>query len=50
MSAAGNVSATVAPVASLGPALLAVIVYVTEPPAVTVVTPSVLVMPGRLLD
>ena len=37
---AGKVSATVAPVALLGPALLAVIVYVTEPPDVAVVTPS----------
>ncbi len=37
-------SATVAPVALLCPALLAVIVYVTEPPGVAVVTPSVLVI------
>src|SRR5580765_8766562 len=44
VSEAGNVSATVAPVAALGPALLAVMVYVTEPPGVAVVTPSVLVM------
>src|SRR5262245_37603682 len=44
VSEAGNVSATVAPVALLGPALLAVIVYVVLPPAVTVVTPSTLVM------
>ena len=44
VSDAGNVSATVAPGALLGPALLAVIVYVTDPPAVTVVTPSVLVI------
>ena len=36
---------TVAPIASLGPALLAMIVYVVLPPAVTAVTPSVLVMP-----
>src|SRR3954453_22957836 len=43
VSEAGKVSATVAPVALLGPALLAVIVYVTEPPGVVVVTPSVLV-------
>src|SRR5690349_11599739 len=43
-SEAGNVSATVAPVALLGPALLAVIVYVVEPPAVAVVTPSVFVI------
>src|SRR5438132_1441816 len=41
---AGNVSATVAPGALEGPALLAVIVYVTEPPGVAVVTPSVFVM------
>src|ERR1700755_2111526 len=40
VSEAGNVSATVAPVAGLGPALLAVIVYVTDPPGVAVVTPS----------
>src|SRR5262245_3026519 len=45
VSAAGNVSATVAPVALLGPALDAVIVYVTDPPGVAVVTPSVLVIP-----
>jgi hypothetical protein len=44
VSAAGNVSATVAPTALLGPALLAVIVYVVEPPAVAVVTPSVFVI------
>ena len=44
VSAAGKVSATVAPVAVLGPALLAVMVYVTEPPAVAVATPSVLVI------
>jgi hypothetical protein len=41
---AGNVSATVAPVTLLGPALLAVIVYVTLPPGVAVVTPSVFVI------
>ena len=41
---AGNVSATVAPVALLGPALLAVIVYRTEAPGVAVVTPSVTVI------
>ena len=40
---AGKVSATVAPVALLGPAFEAVMVYVTAPPAVTVVTPSVFV-------
>ncbi len=44
VSAAGKVSATVASVL-LGPAFEALIVYVVEPPAVTVVTPSVLVMP-----
>jgi hypothetical protein len=41
---AGNVSATVAPVTLLGPALLAVIAYVTLPPGVAVVTPSVFVI------
>src|SRR6185369_17716884 len=41
---AGKVSATVTPLAFEGPALLAVIVYVTEPPAVAVVTPSVFVI------
>src|SRR5213075_1185483 len=41
---AGKVSATVAPTAFDGPTLLAVMVYVTEPPAVAVVTPSVLVI------
>ena len=41
---AGKVSATVVPVALLGPALLAVMVYVVEPPGVAVVTPSVLVI------
>src|SRR5690349_3716243 len=44
VSDAGKVSATVAPVALLGPALEAVVVEVTEPAAVAVVTPSVLVM------
>jgi hypothetical protein len=38
------VSATVAPVAVPGPALDAVIVYVTMPPETAVVTPSVFVM------
>ena len=38
-----KVSATVAPVALLDP-LLVVIVYVTEPPGVAVVTPSVTVI------
>ncbi len=42
--AAGNASATVAPVAVLGPALLATIVYVTPDPGVTDATPSVLVI------
>src|SRR3954447_12454023 len=44
VSDAGNVSATVDPAALLGPALAAVIVYVTDPPGVAVVTPSVLVI------
>src|SRR5215468_2631444 len=44
VSAAGNVSATVAPGAFDGPALDAVIVYVTLPPGVAVVTPSVFVI------
>src|SRR5436305_14869330 len=43
VSDAGKVSATVEPGALLGPALLAVIVWVVEPPGVAVVTPSVLV-------
>src|SRR3954469_18521777 len=43
VSDAGKVSATVAPGALLGPALDDVMVYVTEPPGVAVVTPSVLV-------
>ena len=42
--AAGKVSVTVAPVALLGPELLAVIVYVTVPPGVAVATPSVTVI------
>lgn len=41
---AGKVSATVEPGALLGPELLAVMVYVTGLPAVTEVTPSVLVI------
>src|SRR6185295_15429227 len=41
---AGKVSATEEPGASLGPGFDAVIVYVTEPPGVAVVTPSVLVI------
>ena len=45
VSAAGNVSATVDPGALLGPAFDAVIVYVTEPPGIAVVTPSVFVIP-----
>jgi hypothetical protein len=44
VSVAGNVSATVAPVTADGPALLAVMVYVTPPPGVAVVTPSVFVI------
>src|SRR6187455_154998 len=40
---AGKVSATVEPVALLGPAFEAVVVYVVGPPAVTEITPSVLV-------
>src|SRR3954470_2550904 len=44
VSDAGKVSATVVPVALLGPAVEAVTVWVTEPPAVAVVTPSVLVI------
>jgi hypothetical protein len=40
----GKVSVTVAPTTSLGPALDAVIVYVVDPPATTVVTPSDLVI------
>jgi hypothetical protein len=43
VTSVGNVSTTVATVL-LGPALLAVIVYVTDPPAVALVTPSVLVI------
>src|SRR6516162_11642573 len=45
VSAAGNVSATVDPGALLGPAFDAVIVYVTDPPGVAVVTPSLFEMP-----
>src|SRR5688572_445159 len=44
VSDAGNVSVTVAPVAALGPALRPVMVYVTLPPGVALVTPSVLVI------
>src|SRR5437879_5488908 len=44
VSAAGNVSATVEPSALLGPAFDAVIVYITLPPGVAVVTPSVFVI------
>ena len=44
VSLAGNVSAIVAPVALLGPALDAVIVYVTDPPGVALLTPSVFVI------
>jgi hypothetical protein len=46
VSDAGNVSVTFDPGAALGPLLfVAVIVYVTEPPGVAEVTPSVFVMP-----
>ena len=45
VSEAGKVSATVEPGALLGPAFDAVMVYVTEPPGVAVVTPSVFVIP-----
>jgi hypothetical protein len=46
VNAAGNVSETFDPGAALGPLLfVAVIVYVTEPPGVAEVTPSVFVMP-----
>lgn len=41
---AGNVSATVAEAALLGPAFDAVIVYVTDPPGTAVATPSVFVI------
>src|SRR5258705_246597 len=41
---AGSVSLTLEPGALFGPALVAVIVYVTAPPGVAVVTPSVLVI------
>src|SRR5262245_22687948 len=44
VNAAGKVSVTVAPGALEGPALEAVITYVTVPPAVTVVTLSLLVI------
>src|SRR5262245_13832757 len=43
---AGNVSVMLTPVAAFGPALEPVIVYVTDPPGVAVVTPSVLVTEG----
>src|SRR6478735_3498732 len=49
VSDAGNVSATVEPGALLGPTFDAAIVYVTEPPGVAVVTPSVLVIPRLAL-
>src|ERR1051326_1411083 len=41
---AGNVSATVVPGASLGPALVTTIVYVSDVPGVAVAEPSVLVI------
>jgi hypothetical protein len=44
VSVAGNVSVIVAPVTNDGPLLVATIVYVTPLPAVTVATPSVLVI------
>ena len=44
LSEAGRVSATVAPVARDGPALVTTIEYVTEVPAVAVAAPSVLVI------
>src|SRR5947208_212794 len=44
VSDVGNVSATVAPDAFEGPAFEAVVVYVTLPPGVAVVTPSVFVI------
>jgi hypothetical protein len=46
VNAAGNESETFDPGAALGPLLfVAVIVYVTEPPGIADVTPSVFVMP-----
>jgi hypothetical protein len=45
VSVAGNVSATVEPGASFGPALDAAIVYTTGVPGTAVVAPSVIVMP-----
>ena len=54
VSDAGKESITVAPGALLGPELEAVMVYVTEPPGVAVVTPSVAVIarsaPGARLS
>src|SRR5688500_3970287 len=44
VSGAGNASVTIAPVAPLGPALRAAMVYVTLPPGVALATPSVLVI------
>src|SRR3970040_2234631 len=44
LSCAGNTSLTVAPTTALGPALLATIVYVSVPPWLTPVTPSVFVI------
>jgi hypothetical protein len=41
---AGNVSATLAPLAALGPALVATIVQVEAPPATIVAIPSVLLI------
>src|SRR5436190_1502235 len=42
--AAGNTSATVAPVTTLGPALVTIIVYVTNDPGTALATPSLLVI------
>ncbi len=44
LNCAGITSVTVAPVTALGPALLATMVYVTVPPWLTLVSPSVLVI------
>src|SRR5713101_4389427 len=44
LMAAGSVSVTVAPTASLGPVFDTTIVYVVVAPGIAVVTPSVLVM------
>src|SRR5437764_1056751 len=49
VSDAGKVCATVEPVASLGPALEAVMLEVTEPPGMAVVTAAVLVIESSVL-